>query len=224
MKKQILLGSLFAITGMLVFNACKKDDKTAPVITLTGAATINHILNTNYTDQGANATDDVDGDITTSITVTGTVNKDLTGSYTLKYNATDAAGNAAAEVTRVVTVYNQANYLAGTYSSTLEIPWPGGTVTAPTRTITASATTDKVIVITGLGESSTSSINLVVDMVADTLSVPSQSGSGGYSFGPYVGLPFPSDIGTGTPIVINLYAKQTLSTNNKNFKEILSKQ
>ncbi len=224
MKRIVLLSIIATSVASLTIVSCKKEDKTAPVITLTGAAAIDHILNSAYTDQGATATDDKDGDLTASITVSGTVNKDLAGNYTLTYNATDAAGNAATPVTRVVTVNNQANYLAGTYSSTLEMPWPGGIVTNPTRSITASSTVNKSIIISGLGESTTSNVTLIVDMAQDTLSVPQQTGLGGYSFGPYVGLPFPSDIGTGNPIVINLYAKQTLGTNNKNFKEILSKQ
>jgi len=226
MKRIILLSIIATSVASLTIVSCKKEDKTAPVITLTGAAAIDHILNSAYTDQGASATDDKDGDLTSSIAVTGSVNKDLAGSYTLTYNVTDAAGNAATPVTRIVTVYNQANYLVGSYSSTLEMPWPGGTVTTPSRSVTASSTVNKSIIITGLGESTASSVTLIVDMTPnpDTLSVPQQTGSGGYSFGPYLGLPFPSDIGTGNPIVINLYAKQTLGTNNKNFKEILSKQ
>ncbi|WP_282166082.1 immunoglobulin-like domain-containing protein, partial [Cellulophaga baltica] len=72
-------------------------DTTAPAITLVGAdVTINQ--GQEYTDQGATALDDVDGDITTDIVVDNTVNKDVVGTYTVTYNVSDDAGNAATEV------------------------------------------------------------------------------------------------------------------------------
>ncbi|MFS0853266.1 GH92 family glycosyl hydrolase [Microbacterium sp. 179-I 3D4 NHS] len=52
---------------------------------------------------GITATDEVDGDMTSSITVTGTVDVTTPGSYTLTYRVTDLAGNAT-EFVRTVTV------------------------------------------------------------------------------------------------------------------------
>ena len=80
-------------------------DIVAPVITLTGSATMNVILGDTFTDPGATATDDVDGDITANIVVAGdTVDTNTVATYTITYNVSDAAGNAAAEVTRTVIV------------------------------------------------------------------------------------------------------------------------
>ena len=79
-------------------------DRTAPVITLAGAATLNHEQGTPYTDAGATAADIIDGDVSINITVGGTVNSALAGTYVLNYNVSDAAGNAATQVTRTVTV------------------------------------------------------------------------------------------------------------------------
>ncbi|WP_282133516.1 immunoglobulin-like domain-containing protein, partial [Cellulophaga baltica] len=80
-------------------------DTTAPAITLVGAdVTINQ--GQEYTDQGATALDDVDGDITADIVIDNTVDKDVLGTYTVTYNVSDAAGNAATEVIRTVTVTN----------------------------------------------------------------------------------------------------------------------
>ena len=80
-------------------------DIVAPVITLTGSDTINVTLGDAFTDPGATATDNVDGDITTSIVVSGdTVDVNTAGTYTIIYNVSDAAGNPATEVTRTVTV------------------------------------------------------------------------------------------------------------------------
>lgn len=79
-------------------------DTTAPVITLTGASTINLTVGDTYTEQGATATDNVDGNLTSSIATTGSVNTDVAGTYTVNYNVSDAAGNAAAQVSRSVIV------------------------------------------------------------------------------------------------------------------------
>ena len=79
-------------------------DTVSPVITLTGDATVTHVGNTAYTDTGATASDSVGGDLSSNIVATSTVNQDAVGSYTVKYNVSDASGNAATEVTRAVVV------------------------------------------------------------------------------------------------------------------------
>jgi hypothetical protein len=79
-------------------------DTTAPVITLLGSASVTVSAGASYTDAGATATDNVDGDITSKIVRTGSVNTALPGTYTLTYNVKDAAGNAAASKTRTVTI------------------------------------------------------------------------------------------------------------------------
>ena len=80
-------------------------DTTAPVITLIGSASITLELGDVYTEQGATATDDIDGDITASIVIGGdTVDTNTAGTYVVTYNVSDAAGNAAAQETRSVTV------------------------------------------------------------------------------------------------------------------------
>ena len=80
-------------------------DTTIPVITLTGEAIIDIDVNDAYTDQGATASDAVDGDISGNIVVAGDVVDTTTeGAYIITYNVFDAAGNAAVEVTRTVNV------------------------------------------------------------------------------------------------------------------------
>lgn len=79
-------------------------DTVAPVITLLGDSVVNISVGDSYTDAGATATDNVDGNITSSIVVTGTVDTNTQGTYTLTYNVSDAAGNAATAVTRTVNV------------------------------------------------------------------------------------------------------------------------
>ena len=84
------------------FEASK--DAGAPVISLIGDAVVSHAQGKPYTDAGATATDDVDGDITSSVTTSGAVDVNTAGNYTITYSVLDSAGNAAAAVTRAVTV------------------------------------------------------------------------------------------------------------------------
>ena len=70
-----------------------KLDTLAPVITLLGNNPDTTYLNIAYTDPGATALDNIDGDISSQITVTGTVDTTTVGSYTLWYKVSDAWGN-----------------------------------------------------------------------------------------------------------------------------------
>ncbi len=79
-------------------------DVTAPVITLEGNSTIPLVLGSTYTDAGATALDNIDGVITPGIIQAGTVDTNTAGTYTITYNVSDAAGNAAVEVVRTITV------------------------------------------------------------------------------------------------------------------------
>ena len=76
----------------------------APVITLTGSDVTLNVGDT-YTDDGATASDDEEGDISANIVVGGdTVDTATAGTYTITYDVSDGAGNAATTVSRVVTV------------------------------------------------------------------------------------------------------------------------
>ncbi len=83
-------------------------DDIAPVITLTGDAVVEFEQGGTYTEAGATATDNFDGDITANIEIGGdTVNPDVIGTYVITYNVSDAAGNAASQVTRTVNVLTE---------------------------------------------------------------------------------------------------------------------
>ena len=80
-------------------------DNEAPVITLIGSATINVTTGGVFTDPGATASDNIDGDISNSIVVAGdSVDVNTEGTYVITYNVSDAAGNAAIQVERTVVV------------------------------------------------------------------------------------------------------------------------
>lgn len=78
-------------------------DLVKPVITLIGANQINVKKDSVYTDLGATATDDKDGDITANIRTTGSVNTAVVGTYFIAYAVNDKAGNMDS-VTRIVNV------------------------------------------------------------------------------------------------------------------------
>ena len=78
-------------------------DTVKPTITLLGKAALKITVGDTFTDAGATATDDVDGDITVDIVVSGAVDAATAGLYTLTYSVEDTAGNSAT-VSRIVTV------------------------------------------------------------------------------------------------------------------------
>ncbi|MDC0902734.1 DUF5011 domain-containing protein [bacterium] len=82
-------------------------DTTPPVIVLEGANPQELTVGDAYVELGATATDDTDDDttLTAAIVIDATaVDTATAGSYSVTYNVSDAAGNAATEVTRTVTV------------------------------------------------------------------------------------------------------------------------
>jgi hypothetical protein len=79
-------------------------DLFPPVITLVGNSPIDVALNSVYSDAGATAVDDVDGDISLQIVTVNPVDTAVLGTYTVTYDVVDSSGNAATQVTRTVNV------------------------------------------------------------------------------------------------------------------------
>jgi len=79
-------------------------DTSSPEITLLGDNPMTIEVGSTFTDPGATALDNYDGDLTSSIVVSGSVDTSTIGSYTLTYDVTDASGNAAVSLTRTVNV------------------------------------------------------------------------------------------------------------------------
>ncbi|WP_152603845.1 immunoglobulin-like domain-containing protein, partial [Jejuia pallidilutea] len=80
-------------------------DTVVPTLALIGSATINLNVGDIYNEQGATASDNIDGDITANIVIGGdTVNTNLAGTYIVTYNVSDASGNAATQLNRTVVV------------------------------------------------------------------------------------------------------------------------
>jgi len=75
-----------------------------PVITLNGPNPLSVLQGGTFNDPGATATDNNDGNISGSISTSGTVNTSTVGAYAVTYTVTDSAGNMSCPVTRVVNV------------------------------------------------------------------------------------------------------------------------
>ena len=80
-------------------------DEVVPVINLLGDNPQILEVNTAYTELGATATDNINGNISGDIIIdSSSVNMTTVGSYSVKYNVSDAAGNNATELIRIVNV------------------------------------------------------------------------------------------------------------------------
>ena len=115
-------------------------DTTPPVVTLTGAAAMQLTVGATFTDPGATATDNVDGNLTAKIKETGSVDTTTAGIYTLTYSATDAAGNTGSASRVVTVVAAPAAGAAGSASSTPSTSSSGTSSTVPSSSSTASST------------------------------------------------------------------------------------
>lgn len=98
----------FATTGAevstftVVNTLCRQN--FAPEITVVGEDPVTLECGAEYTDAGATALDDLDGDISANITVVNPVDVHLPNTYTITYDVTDSEGLAAVQKTRTVTV------------------------------------------------------------------------------------------------------------------------
>lgn len=144
-------------------------DVTPPTISLNGANPTQLAVGQQYIELGATWSDDQDG--TGNVTnINGTVDVNTVGSYSITYDFSDAAGNAAAQVTRTViisdlvptvaptidtggqtstsieadTSYSDPAWTASDDLGTVPVTWSGvvDTSTPGTYTRTATATND----------------------------------------------------------------------------------
>lgn len=80
----------------------KVKDTTPPVIKLNGEIQMNYLVGTEFEDPKATATDEIDGDLTSKIEISGTVDSTKAGTYTLTYKVTDEAGNTATQTRTII--------------------------------------------------------------------------------------------------------------------------
>lgn len=68
-------------------------DPIPPEITLKGEGTVRLNMGDTFTDPGYTASDNLDGDLTEKVTVSGSVDTRVAGTYVLTYSVTDSFGN-----------------------------------------------------------------------------------------------------------------------------------
>ena len=179
MKKQLIaIASVAMLAGVVTFSSCKKDDTTAPVLTITGGNSQSQSLPATanggtWTNPTATATDDVDGNVTSSVTVSGAVNPNLKGTYTLTYSVSDAAGNIATQAV-TVNIVNDAEYLAGNYNVKDSLYNPSILVTPYTDVITTDNAVNNHFWVTMFGDYINGSVYMTVN-TAQAVNVPSQT-------------------------------------------------
>lgn len=171
MKKQII--SILIVFAILLISCAKEEEKDtiSPVISLNGKYEDTLSLNASYTDPGATAQDNANGDISSSIIKTGTVNADLAGEYNLYYDVSDKEGNKAVTAKRIVKVVNDAEYLVGVYTA---VPSCGATPTSQyDATITSSSTVNNRFffstIVGGAGNS------IAADVNGNNITIPQQT-------------------------------------------------
>jgi hypothetical protein len=106
-KKVVIALAAIVMLFLGIFSFAQSGDSEAPTITLSGDEKVTIEVGETYTDEGATATDDVDGDLTDEIDITNNVDEDVIGTYYVTYNVSDASGNDAEEVKRTVYVVDE---------------------------------------------------------------------------------------------------------------------
>ena len=84
------------------------DDGIRPVLVLKGPSTVYLEVGSKYAESGYSATDNLDGNITDKVKVSGKVDTSTSGIYNIEYSVTDSSGNITKLIKKVV-VYGNAN-------------------------------------------------------------------------------------------------------------------
>lgn len=117
MKKIIVLTLIAFLFSLL---SCEKY-LNPPSITLNGENVVKSNLNASYIDDGATAEDYNGKDISSDVSISGAVGKDLVGDYMIYYDVVDSKGHNAVTVERLVQVRNEADFLDGFYSVSYDL-------------------------------------------------------------------------------------------------------
>ncbi|GAA6136341.1 hypothetical protein NBRC116583_00880 [Arenicella sp. 4NH20-0111] len=143
-------------------------DVLPPMITLIGADTINIGVGEVFDDPGATGVDNRDGAV--EVVVSGSVNSDVIGTYSVSYNASDAAGNQAVEVIRTVIVEAFVDTqppvisLLGSSSVSLSL---GSEFTDPGYTVIDNVDANVVVAVSGAVDTSTVGVYPITYTAAD---------------------------------------------------------
>jgi formylglycine-generating enzyme required for sulfatase activity len=128
-------GTGYNSLGFRVGFKAVQPDLANPALELFGGASVTREASQPWIDPGFEAHDVRDGILTASVTVSGTLDMNSTGTYVLTYSVSDAAGNEA-NATRTVTVTDNTAPVVtllgdANFTQTKDVAWvdPGATVT-----------------------------------------------------------------------------------------------
>ena len=117
-------------------------DTANPELELFGGASVTREAGQAWAEPGAAGHDARDGNLTASISVSGTVDMNTTGTYILTYSVADAAGNTATANRTVTVVGNRSVDLNATVA--MDMLWvPAGTFTMGSPTTEAGRQSDR---------------------------------------------------------------------------------
>lgn len=144
-------------------------DTQKPTITILGLNPVNVEAGTTYTDAGATSTDNYDGNLTSAIIPSSTVNTAATGTYAVTYTVTDSSGNSTSTERTVNVADTKAPILALVGSSTMIVKI-GHTFTDPGTTASDSFDTSvssSSVIVTGTVNTATTGTYPLLYSVAD---------------------------------------------------------
>ncbi len=130
-------------------------DIAVPIITIVGSSTVDVEYGSVYTDAGATALDDADGDISANIVTSGSVNTSALGAYTLSYDVSDSSGNAAITTNRTVNVVDTTAPVVTVTGSSTVVLTVGDTYTEDGATATDAVDGSLIVTTTGTVDTNT---------------------------------------------------------------------
>ena len=77
-------------------------DEEAPILTLNGNDIVYSFKNEEYVEKGYSAADNCSGDISSNVSVEGSVDTSIEGNYTLTYSVSDEVGNVSSKTRTVI--------------------------------------------------------------------------------------------------------------------------
>jgi uncharacterized protein (TIGR02145 family) len=109
--RSFLTNTLGNFYGNEVSFSTEELDLTPPVITIIGDNPLEINIGEDYTEFGATATDDIDGDISQDILIdSSNLNTALTGNYAVTYSVSDSSNNLTSEQREVIVINNATLY------------------------------------------------------------------------------------------------------------------
>lgn len=145
----------------------------SPSIFLNGTNPYILTLNTNYIEPGFNAYDAEDGNLSSIVLTSNTINKDSVGLYTVSYVVTDNGG-LKDSIVRTVKVENSLNYLSGQFTCSTNNITTGGSYNWITSG-TASVSENNKFKLFKISDCFMADPILTFDPITNLINIPTQT-------------------------------------------------